>query len=208
MALERGGIEVCAEAANAAEAVEAALRERPDACLLDVHMPGGGTSAASMITSRLAGTLVLMLTISRDDEDLLESLRQGAVGYLLKDMDPSRLAFAVRAALEGEAALPRRLTARLIEEFHHRPRAQRLASQPRGRPELTRREWEVVELLGKGAGTGEIARRLFLSQVTVRRHVSNILRKLGVSTREEAVRLALGDAALNQINARPDDPPR
>jgi DNA-binding NarL/FixJ family response regulator len=191
MALEQGGIEVCAEAASATQAVEAALRERPDACLLDVHMPGGGTAAAATISLRLPRTVVIMLTVSREDEDLIESLRRGAFGYLLKDMDPSKLPTAVRAALAGEATLPRSLTARLIEEVRQRPRVRRLPIQPRGRPELTGREWEILELLGEEASTAEIANRLFLSQVTVRRHVSNILRKLAVSSREEAVRLTM-----------------
>jgi len=191
MALERDGIEVCAEVTNASEAVEAALRERPDLCLLDVHMPGGGPSAASKITSRLPGTLVLMLTVSREDEDVLESLRRGAIGYLLKEMDPASLPRAVRAALGGEGVLPRALAASLIAEFRQRPGPRRLANQTRG-PALSSREWEILELLAEGAGTAGIAKRLFLSQVTVRRHVSSILSKLGVSSREEAVRLVRG----------------
>jgi DNA-binding NarL/FixJ family response regulator len=198
MALERGGIEVCAEVGDASQAVEAALRERPDACLLDVHMPGGGTAAASMISSRLPGTLVLMLTASRDDEDLFESLRRGAAGYLLKGMDPLKLPVTVRAALEGEAALSRTLAAHLIDEFRQRPRTRRLATQPRGRVELTGRQWEVLDLLCEGAGTAEIAKRLFLSEVTVRRHVSTILGKLGVSSREEAVRIARAEKASKE----------
>jgi DNA-binding NarL/FixJ family response regulator len=194
MALERDGIEVCAEAPDASQAVEAALRERPDVCLLDVSMPGSGISAASMITSRLPGTVVLMLTVSRDSEDLIESLRRGAAGYLLKDMDPSKLPVAVRGALQGEAAVPRTLNARLIEELRNRPRARRkLAIQPAGRAALTSREWEVLELLCERASTAEIARALYVSPVTIRRHVSNIVEKLGVSSREEAVRLALDD---------------
>ena len=192
MALERDGIEVCAEVTNASEAVEAATRERPDLCLLDVHMPGGGPSAASMITSRLPGTLVLMLTVSRENEDVLESLRRGAVGYLLKDMDPASLPVAVRAALSGEGVIPRALAAGLIDEFRQRPGSRRLSRQPREGPSLSAREWEILELLGEGAGTAEMAKRLFLSQVTVRRHISSILAKLGVESREEAVRLVRG----------------
>jgi DNA-binding NarL/FixJ family response regulator len=191
MALERGGIEVCAEVASAEGAVEAALRERPDVCLLDLNMPGGGASAASHITARLPQTVVLMLTVSREGEDLLESMRRGADGYLLKDMNPEKLPVVVRAALAGEAALPRELTGHLIEELRHEPHHRHPAAEP-GRPELTRREWEVLDLLCDGAGTADIADRLFLSRVTVRRHVSAILRKLGASSREEAVRLMGG----------------
>jgi DNA-binding NarL/FixJ family response regulator len=198
MALERDGIEVCAEAANASDAVEAALRERPDLCLMDVRMPGGGTSATSMITSRLPGVMVLMLTVSRDDEDLLESLRRGAVGYLLKDMDPSALPRAIRAVLAGEAALPRGLAGRLIQEFRRDPGPRRRPINRSGGAELSRREWEVLDLLCDGADTAEIAKRLFLSPVTVRRHVSTIVEKLGVSNREEAVQAVVGDQSLKE----------
>jgi DNA-binding NarL/FixJ family response regulator len=190
MALEQGGIDVCAEATTGPEAVEAALRERPDACLLDVHMPGGGPSAASSITYQLPATVVLMLTVSRDNKDVLESLRRGAAGYLLKDMDPKSLPVAVRAALNGEGILPRALSAAVIAEFRHRPDPRRLPGQGRSTPKLSAREWEIFELLCEGAGTAEMAERLFLSQVTIRRHISSILRKLGVSSREEAVALA------------------
>jgi DNA-binding NarL/FixJ family response regulator len=193
MALERDGIEVCAEVANASDAVDAAMRERPDLCLLDVHMPGGGPSAASKITSHLPGTMVVMLTVSRENADVLESLRRGAVGYLLKDMNPASLPVAVRAALDGEGVLPRALSAGLIEELRRRPEPRRVTGQARGRPALSSREWEILDLLAEGAGTAEIARRLYLSQVTVRRHISSILAKLDVSSREEAVRLVRGD---------------
>jgi DNA-binding NarL/FixJ family response regulator len=194
LALERDGIEVCAEVTNAADAVEAALRERPDLCLIDVHMPGGGPSAASKITSSLPGTLVLMLTVSRENEDVLESLRRGAAGYLLKDMNPASLPVAVRAALSGEGVIPRALAAGLIEEFRHRPAGvRRLAGQRRDQPALSAREWEILELLADGASTAEMAERLFLSQVTVRRHISSILGKLGVSSREDAVKLVRGE---------------
>jgi DNA-binding NarL/FixJ family response regulator len=195
MTLERDGFEVCAEASNAADAVAAALRERPDLCLLDVHMPGGGPAAASMISFRLPETVVLMLTVSRAEQDLFESLRRGASGYLLKDIGPEQLTRAVRAALAGEAAIPRALASSLVEQFRQRPYARGHAIQLPGQPELTRREWEVLELLGEGADTAEIAKRLFLSRVTVRRHVSNIVRKLEVSSREEAVQLLRGDPA-------------
>jgi DNA-binding NarL/FixJ family response regulator len=195
MALERDGIEVCAEVTNAPDAVDAAMRERPDLCLLDVHMPGGGPSAASKITSSLPSTLVLMLTVSRDNADVLESLRRGASGYLLKDMNPASLPVAVRAALGGEGVLPRTLSAGLIEELRRKPGSRRLSVQRQGQPTLSSREWEILDLLAEGANTGEIAERLFLSRVTVRRHVSSILSKLGVSTREEAVSLVRGDEA-------------
>jgi DNA-binding NarL/FixJ family response regulator len=189
IALERGGLEVCAEAADARGAVEAALRERPDVCLLDVRMPGGGPAAASSITSQLPHTLVLMLSVSQDEGDLLESLRRGAVGYLLKDMNPARLPTAVRAALHGEAVVPRIVLPRLLAELRDLPDDLRLGS-PHNIHQLTRREWEILKLLRDGTGTAEIAERLLISPVTVRRHISTMLTKLGASSRAEAIEMA------------------
>jgi DNA-binding NarL/FixJ family response regulator len=189
MALERGGCEVCAEAASAADAVRAAVRERPDICLIDLGMPGNGLRAVSGITAQSPDTPVLVLTVSRSAEDLFDALRAGAAGYLLKDMDPDDLVAAVRGALAGEAVLPGFLAARLIDEFRHRGRGTTLTLDQNRKVELTPREWDVLELFGDGLSTSEIARRLDLSQVTVRRHMSALLHKLEVSSREEARRL-------------------
>jgi DNA-binding NarL/FixJ family response regulator len=169
--------------------VEAALREKPDIALLDVNMPGSGIKAAEAIVRALPETVVVMLTVSRDDDDLFAALRAGASGYLLKDTDPGRLPFALRGVLQGEAALPRGLVARLIEEFRTRGKRRRLPLMRQRGVELTEREWEVLELLHDGCSTADIADRLSISPVTVRRHVSEILKKLRVTSREEAVRL-------------------
>jgi two-component system NarL family response regulator len=186
LSLEWHGLLVCAEVATAEDAVEAALRERPDVCLLDVRMPGGGVRAAGEIVSRLPETAVVMLTVSDSDEDLLDALRAGARGYLLKEMDTEQLPVALSAILRGEIALPRRLAASLVKELRARG-GPRLAL-PDGRAvELTPRERDVLVLLCDGLATAEIARRLFVSPVTIRRHVSAILKKLEVSSREEAV---------------------
>jgi DNA-binding NarL/FixJ family response regulator len=188
-ALERGGFVVCAEAPDARSAVEAARREQPDVCLLDIHMPGDGIWAAETISRELPDAAVVMLTVSRTDEDLFNALRAGASGYLLKDIDPTRLPLALRGVLEGEAALPRRLVALLIEEFRERKRRRRIPLVGRRAAELTDREWEVLEAMKQGLTTDEIAARLFISPVTVRTHVSAILRKLHVETREAALEL-------------------
>ena len=188
-ALERDGFVVCAQAADARSAIEAARSERPDVCLLDIHMPGDGIHAAETISRELPDAAVVMLTVSRTDADLFNALRAGASGYLLKDIDPVRLPLALRGVLEGEAALPRRLVALLIEEFRERKRRRRIPLVGRRGVELTDREWEVLELMKQGRTTDEIAARLFISPVTVRTHVSAILKKLHVSTREAALEL-------------------
>lgn len=199
LALEGRGFAVCAEAADAPGAVAEALRSLPDVCLLDIHMPGDGISAAAEIAARLPHTAIVMLTVSRDDHHLFHALRAGASGYLLKDIDPARLPSALRGVLEGEAALPRSLVARVIEEFRGRSGKQRrhLARAPD--PALTEREWEVLGLLRLGLRTAEIGDRLSISPVTVRRHVSSILGKLRVASREEAVRLV--ESCSRDVNA-------
>ncbi|MDX6521221.1 MAG: two-component system, NarL family, nitrate/nitrite response regulator NarL [Gaiellales bacterium] len=185
---------VCAEASDAPGAVVAAVREVPDLCLLDIRMPGSGIAAAWEITSRLPHSRVVMLTVSRDDGDLFAALRAGASGYLLKDVDPGRLAEELRAVLAGDAAIPRGLVTRLVSEFRDRsPRRRRIIAGPDA-PALTSREWEILDLLRQGASTAEIAERLTISRATVRSHVAGILRKLRVPDRDSAVRLIDGGA--------------
>jgi DNA-binding NarL/FixJ family response regulator len=130
-----------------------------------------------------------MLTVSRDDSDLFDALRAGAQGYLLKDTDPVRLPHALRGVLAGEAALPRALVARVIDEFRDRGRRKKLTFANRRGVELTSREWEVLDLMYQKLSTAEIAERLFVSQVTVRSHIAAILKKLRVDSREEALKL-------------------
>jgi DNA-binding NarL/FixJ family response regulator len=187
--LEGDGFEVCAEVASGAAAVEAALAQEPDVCLLDIRMPGGGIAAASEIARDLPDAAIVMLTVSRDDADLFDALRAGACGYLLKDVDRSGLPEALRGALAGEAPLPANLVARLIEEFRERGRRKRLLLKKNPGVQLRNREWEVLELLRDGLSTAEIAQRLFIAEVTVRSHVSSILKKLRVPDREAAIQL-------------------
>jgi len=185
---QRGDFRVCAEAADADAAVLAAGREHPDVCLLDINMPGSGIAAAAGITAALPDTAVVMLTVSRQDEDLFDALRAGASGYLLKGMDEDAIGDALHRVLRGEAMLPGSLVARLVEEFRDREqRRVAIADGPAAR--LTGREWDVLELMRTGATTAEISERLFVSATTVRTHVSAILKKLGVPTREAAIKL-------------------
>lgn len=185
--LEDEGFTICSEAMNAQGAVETAVRERPHIALLDVDIPGSGIAAAEQIATRIPETAVVMLTASTVDADLFDSLRAGAAGYLLKGTDPARLSHALRGVLAGEAAIPRTLVTRIIAEFGERTQ-RRLELAWRG-IELTPREWEVLELLREGLTTGRMAERLFVSPVTVRRHVSTLLRKLEAPDREAAVRM-------------------
>ncbi|MCW2570238.1 MAG: Two component transcriptional regulator, CheY family [Frankiales bacterium] len=189
-ALEEDGFVVVEEVATGPAAVDAVRRHAPDVVLLDVHMPGGGIAAAKSLGAACPDTAIVMLTVSRDDDDLFDALRAGAKGYLLKDIDPARLGPALRGVLDGEAALPRNLVARLMAEFRDRddrsPRPQGPLSK------LTSREWETLELMRQGLSTAEIAERLFVSPVTVRTHVSAILRKLQVSDRQAAIHIAGG----------------
>jgi two-component system nitrate/nitrite response regulator NarL len=188
-ALDGAGFAVVAEAHDADGAVDAALREQPDVCLLDIHMPGGGIAAAATIGERLPATAVVMLTVSRDDDDLFASLKAGAMGYLPKDMDPGRLAAALRGVLDGEAAVPRALMARVLREFRNTERKRSLPFLKQRGVHLTGREHEVLEMLRGGLTTGEIADRIGRSPVTVRRHVSAILAKLDVPDRGAMARL-------------------
>ncbi len=194
-ALERDErFEVCAEVADAVAAVDAAVREQPDLCLLDVRMPGSGVAATWEITARLPQAKVVMLTVSADDQDLFAALRAGASGYLLKELPADKLPSALFDVLEGEAAIPRALVSRLVATFRDpSPRRRALLGGEQGGGGLTSREWQVLELLRNGLTTGEIADRLFVSRATVRSHVAAILRKLRVPDRESAIRLLEGE---------------
>jgi DNA-binding NarL/FixJ family response regulator len=182
--------EVCSEAADAAESVQEALHDRPDICLLDLYMPGGGMAAVWEIAARLPEARIVILTVSDTDANLFGALRAGAVGYLLKTMNLERLPDALNGVCSGEAAMPRTLMARVLERFRRRePRWRQTVGAGRTQWQLTSREWEVLELLADGHSTAEIAERLVLSSSAVRVHVASIVRKLGVPDRAAAVQL-------------------
>lgn len=181
-ALEGGAFVVCAEARDADAAVEAALRDRPDICLLDVHMPGGGILAAGRITDLVPGAAVVMISASTDDDTVFDALRAGAVGFLQKDAVFERLPEALLGVLNGEAAVPRETTARLIREFRLGRRNHRIPRVPPG-ISLTSRETDVLDLLLRGCSTAEIGAQLYLASATVRTHVAALLRKFAVKDR-------------------------
>lgn len=194
-ALELDGCDVLASVSSGPEAVVAVQAHAPDVCLLDVKMPAGdGISAARELSRVAPATAVVMLSASDDADDLFAALRAGARGYLLKGMDPDRLGAALRGVLAGEAALPRSMVTRLVEQFAAEP--ERPAPKLQVTAGLTAREQEVLTLLSVGLSTEDIAARMFVGQVTVRTHVSNILKKLKVADREAAVRMALREERL------------
>lgn len=188
MALLADGLRVLAEASDCDGAVKAVLRERPDVCLLDVFMPGGGIQAAAAIAALAPQTSIVMLTVSQDTEHLLGALHAGAVGYLPKDMPPDRLPAALRGVLAGEAALPRALVGPVLGKLRELPGGTDGARQMAGLG-LTEREDEIMRLLRSGLRTVDIGRTLSLSPVTVRRHISAAVAKLGVADRSEAIRV-------------------
>jgi DNA-binding NarL/FixJ family response regulator len=191
-ALERGGCVVCGEGASADDAVSLVLEHRPDVALLDINMPGSGIQAARTIVKAAPEVVVVMLTQSAEDNDLFDSLRAGASGYLLKDTDPAHLAGLLHGVIAGEAAMPPRLVARIMDEFRA-PTKRRFGRPTVAASKLSAREWEVMQMLGDGLSTDEVARRLFLSATTVRVHVSSVLKKLRVKDRDSAFKLLRGD---------------
>lgn len=188
-ALNGDGVVVVAEATTGREAVELAAFYRPDAVVLDAALPLlDGIEAARAIHERDQDLCIVVLASTADDEQALLSLRAGAVGYLSKEVDPEVLPRILRGALEGEAAISRRLAMKLVEAYRRRPRGGKGLRPVRS--DLTDREWEVLDLLAAGAGTEEIARTLVLSTETVRSHLKNLYRKLGVTSRGEAAQEA------------------
>jgi DNA-binding NarL/FixJ family response regulator len=188
-AIERAGMVVVAEASDADGAVRAARRERADVCLVDAGLPGGGVAAAGTIATSLPGSVVIVLAAVSSEDELLAALRAGAVGYLLKDIGPAQLARAVRGALHGEAPLPRALAACVVEELRTRSGTRRVQASDGALVTLSPRETTVLALLRRGLTTRQVAQRLGVSPVTVRRHASDAAHRLGVHGRDAALAL-------------------
>jgi DNA-binding NarL/FixJ family response regulator len=184
----------CTEVADADAAVDAAVRERPDVCLLGLDASGQGLRAAHEIAARVPTAAVILLTNRLDEEEFMAAVRAGASGYLTNGLDPSRLLPVVQGALRGEPAVPRKFVSRLLDELRTRERRRSVVLEGRGRIALTSREWDVVELLLRGATTAEIADELRVAPVTVRRHLGSVEQKLGVATRAEVVELLSASA--------------
>ena len=186
--LTRAGFEISAEADRADAALEAAVRDRPDLALLAADLPGGAMDAVERIAASVPATKIVLLSEWSSGEEVLAAVLAGASGYLAKDGTQARFAHALRGILAGEVALPRRHSTELVEALRRRE-ARRTLMAARADAVLTNREWTVLHLLADEVTTGEMARRLGISQVTVRRHVSTLLNKLGVADRKSAVEM-------------------
>ena len=177
------GFDVVGEAANAAEAISLASETRPAVALMDIQMQGGsGIEATRVLTQRCPETHVVMLTVSPDETDVIESVQAGAVGYLLKGASIDEIAAGVQAAADGEPRVSPRIAAELFQQVRNAPPPRALP----GEPQLTKREFDVLRLISAGKGNPEIAVDLEISEQTVKTHVSSLLEKLQVDNRIQA----------------------
>jgi DNA-binding NarL/FixJ family response regulator len=182
-------IEVVGEAEDGEQATAATRRLRPDVVLMDIQMPGeNGLQATRRITERPGQTSrVVILTTFERDEYIFEALRSGASGFLLKNAPPEQLVHAVRVAATGDALLAPSVTRRIIEQFASQPTRPELVAPLQS---LTQREREVLVLLARGNSNAELAAELFVTEGTIKTHVSSLLAKLGLRDRVQAVVLA------------------
>jgi DNA-binding NarL/FixJ family response regulator len=179
--------EVVAEASNGLEAVEKAARFDPTVVLMDIRMPElDGLEATRRILAANGDARVLILTTFDLDEYVYEALRAGASGFVLKDDPPEQLIAAIRTVAAGDALLSPAITKRVIAQFTHVPRP----TPPEGLDELSEREREVFRLIARGLSNAEIGQELYISETTVKTHVTHILQKLDLRDRVQAVVLA------------------
>lgn len=180
------GIEIVGEASNGQEAIEVAAALRPDVILMDLRMPVlDGAAATRRLQENGSPARVIVLTTFDDDENIFEGLRAGAVGYLLKDVSSEKLVEAIRVAAHGESFLQPSVAAKVLAEFNRLDRTA-VPSQADLVEPLSERELEILRLLADGDSNKEIAAHLFITEGTVKNHVTNILGKLGVRDRTQA----------------------
>ena len=188
-ALEAAGMRICAEVASGDAAVAVVDDLAPDVALVSADLEGGGIRTVSTIAGRAAHTAVIVLASAVDEDGLVDAVRVGAAGYVPKSIKPASLTAAVCAVLKGEPAIPRALVGVLMSRMRGRTSYRHLSLPRRRGVDLTSREWEVLELMKAGASTREIAERLLISEITVRRHIGAVLKKLQVPSRREALKL-------------------
>ena len=191
-----GGIEVVGEAEDGAEAVAKAEELAPDVVLMDVRMPQvNGIEAARTIRTVTPSARILMLTVSDEEEDLYEAVKAGANGYLLKEISVEEVADAIRAVVQGQSLISPSMASKLLTEFNSLVR--RAEERPQvPPPELTGRELEVLKLVARGMSNRDIADSLYLSENTVKNHVHNILDKLHLHSRMQAVIYAVRERLI------------
>jgi DNA-binding NarL/FixJ family response regulator len=195
-------IEVVAEASNGLEAVDKAARFHPTVVLMDIRMPElDGLEASRRILAADAGARILILTTFDLDEYVYEALRLGASGFVLKDEPPEQLLAAIRTVAAGEALLSPTITKRVIKQFTRIPRP----TPPKEFDELTEREQEVFRLIANGLSNIEIGDELYISETTVKTHVTHILQKLDLRDRVQAVVLAYQTGLFGTDSQRPGD---
>jgi DNA-binding NarL/FixJ family response regulator len=188
-------IEVVGEAADGVTATDLAVKTAPDVILLDVRMPRRtGVEACSAIKEAVPAAKIIMLTVSDEEADLYESVKNGASGYLLKDSSIEEVAQAIRVVNEGQSLISPSMAVKLIDEFKQMSKPER-EQGPALR--LTDRELEVLRLVAKGLNNREVAKELFISENTVKNHVRNILEKLQLHSRMEAVMYAMREKLLD-----------
>jgi NarL family two-component system response regulator LiaR len=183
------GIDVIGEAADGREAVAAAALLRPDVILLDLMMPEmDGIEAARQIKAETPEARILVLTSFSTDDKLFPAIKAGALGYLLKDSPPAALVNAIQEVYRGESSLHPKIARKLLLEISE---PKKVRTKGEGPDPLTERELEVLQLVARGMGNQELAEKLFISEATVRTHVSNILGKLHLASRTQAALYAL-----------------
>ena len=189
-------IEVVGEAADGAEAIEQAVELMPDVVLMDVRMPKrSGIEATQQIRDSLPHAKILMLTISDEEQDLYEAIKAGASGYLLKEISIEEVADAIRSVWAGQSRISPSMASKLLSEFAAMSkRADERQQVPA--PRLTEREMEVLRLVAQGLNNRDIAAQLFISENTVKNHIRNILEKLHLHSRMEAVVYAVREKLL------------
>jgi DNA-binding NarL/FixJ family response regulator len=195
---EEPDIELVGEASDGAEAVERAGEALPDVVLMDIRMPkSSGIEACRTMKEVSPSAKIVMLTISDEEEDLFEAIRAGASGYLLKDIPYDEVADVVRAVYGGQSLINPSMAAKLLTEFAalaKRDGEERPQQVPA--PRLTEREMEVLRLMARGMNNRDIAKDLFISENTVKNHVRNILEKLQIHSRMEAVMVAVREKLI------------
>lgn len=180
-------IQVVGNASNGQEAFDVAIHVRPDVVLMDVRMPVlDGVRATSLLKDALPQCRVIVLTTFDDDEYIFDALRSGAVGYLLKDVDSAQLVEAIRAAARGESILEPSVAAKVIAEFSRVSSMVPSIQMEQLVEPLSERELEILVLIARGASNKEIANQLFITEGTVKNHITHILSKLGVRDRTQA----------------------